>query len=79
MKKNDIVSIRITDVTVEGNGVGKHEGMAVFVPETAVGDEIKAKIVKVLKSYAYGIVEEIITPSQERVAHDCSKFAKWGG
>ena len=79
MKKNDIVSIRITDVTAEGNGVGKHEGMAVFVPETAVGDEIKAKIVKVLKSYAYGIVEEIITPSQDRVTPDCRHFPKCGG
>ncbi|MGN0614079.1 MAG: 23S rRNA (uracil(1939)-C(5))-methyltransferase RlmD [Porcipelethomonas sp.] len=79
MKKNEIVRLEITDITSEGNGVGKAEGMAVFVPETATGDIIEAKIVKVLKSYAYGIVHEILTPSPDRIAPDCPYFPKCGG
>ena len=32
MNKNDIVRLEITALTSEGNGVGRYEGMAVFVP-----------------------------------------------
>ena len=35
MIKNETVRIKITDVTAEGAGVGKYEGMAVFVRTAA--------------------------------------------
>ena len=38
MQKNQEIILEIIDVTNEGSGVGKYEGMAVFVPLTAVGD-----------------------------------------
>ena len=37
MTKNDIVNLEITSLTSEGSGVGRHDGMAVFVPFTAGG------------------------------------------
>lgn len=46
MQKNEIIDIEITDITTEGNGVGRYNGMAVFIPETAVGDVIEARIVR---------------------------------
>lgn len=79
MKKNQILKLEIIDITSEGNGVGKSDGMAIFVPETAVGDIINVKIVKVLKSYAYGIIHEIIKPSENRINIDCPYFPKCGG
>ncbi|MBQ8434561.1 MAG: class I SAM-dependent RNA methyltransferase, partial [Oscillospiraceae bacterium] len=79
MKKNQIIELEITDITSDGNGVGRYESMAVFVPETAVGDLLKVKIVKVLKSYCFGIVDEIISPSPDRVQTDCPHFPKCGG
>lgn len=79
MKKNDIAQIEITALTSEGSGVGRHEGMAVFVPKTAVGDVIAARIVKVLSSYAYGIIERIVKPSPDRIENDCPVFGKCGG
>ena len=45
IKKNDIITLTITDVTVEGNGVGKWNGITVFVPKCAIGDKIEAKII----------------------------------
>ena len=60
LNKNDVVTLEITALTNEGSGVGHYgadensRGMAVFVPFTAVGDVISCRIVKVLKSYAYG-------------------------
>lgn len=79
MNKNDIIELSITALTSEGSGIGKHNGMAVFVPKTAVGDIIEARIVKVLKNYAYGIIERIVTPSPDRVDNDCPAFGKCGG
>ena len=79
MKKNDFCSIEITGMTAEGNGVGRAEGMAVFVPHTAVGDVISCKIVKTAKSYCYGIIDKIITPSESRTESDCPVSDKCGG
>ncbi len=80
MKKNDLCTIEITGMTAEGNGVGRtDDGMAVFVPLTAVGDVISCKIVKLAKSYAYGIIDKIITPSADRIESDCKVSAKCGG
>lgn len=79
INKNDIVDLEITDITAEGNGVGRCGGMAVFVPSAAVGDVIKCRIVKVLKSYCYGIIEEIITASADRKDRGCHIQKSCGG
>lgn len=79
MKKNDLIELDITDVTLQGSGVGRYEGMAVFVPMTAVGDRIICRIVKVLKSYCFGITDTIITPSPDRAVRECDVYSKCGG
>ena len=48
--KNQVVELEITGLTAQGSGVGRVEGMAVFVPATAQGDVIRAKILKVAKN-----------------------------
>ena len=79
MNKNDIFTLDITDVTAEGFGVGRFEGMAVFVPFTAVGDKVKVAAVKVKPRYAYGRMLEILSPSENRIQVDCPYFYKCGG
>ena len=79
MKKNDIIELEITDISHEGSGIGHHDGMAVFVPLTAVGDKINAHILKLKKNYAFAKVQEILTPSNERVEVDCDVFTRCGG
>ena len=85
LNKNDVVTLEITALTNEGSGVGHYSadensrGMAVFVPFTAVGDVISCRIVKVLKSYAYGRLEAILTASPDRVENYCPVYGKCGG
>ena len=79
LKKNDIVTLTITDLTPEGAGVGKYEGYVVFVPKTAVGDMISARILKTLSSHGYGKCEEVLTASPDRCEPDCAVFSKCGG
>lgn len=79
MKKNEIIELEITDITHEGSGIGHHNGMAVFVPLTAVGDKIRAHILKAKKNYAFAKAEEIIIPSKHRIKTDCGVFSRCGG
>lgn len=79
MKKNDIIELEIESLTNEGCGIGRHEGMVVFVPMSAVGDQLQVKLLKVNKSHSYGKIEEIIFPSADRIESDCPVFGKCGG
>lgn len=79
LKKNELIELEITGITNEGSGVGRYEGLAVFVPLTAVGDVISCRIVKTAKSYCYGRLEQIITPSDRRIEPDCPVFRHCGG
>lgn len=79
MKKNDIVDILITDISNQGSGVGKYEGITVFVPETAIGDRARVKILKVKSNYCFAKVQELLDFSPCRIENDCAAFPKCGG
>lgn len=78
-KKNELIPMEITGMTHEGSGVGHLEGMAVFVPGAAVGDTLLVRIVKVNKSYCFGRLEQILTPSPDRILPDCPVSSRCGG
>ncbi|WP_283610514.1 23S rRNA (uracil(1939)-C(5))-methyltransferase RlmD [Faecalispora anaeroviscerum] len=79
LKKNEIVEMKITGMTAEGSGVGRAEGIAVFVPGAAAGDRLRVRILKTAKTYAFGKIEEILEPSSERIPPDCPSFLQCGG
>lgn len=79
IKKNEEYTIEITGMTTEGSGVGRVENTAVFVPNTAIGDKIRARVIKTAKNYAIGRAEAIIEPSQHRIEPDCACFFQCGG
>ena len=79
MKKNDIINLNIDAMSSLGSGIGRYEGLAVFVPLSAVGDTLKVKILKVKSNCAFGKIEEIIEPSKTRIESDCTVFSKCGG
>lgn len=80
MKKNDILKLNILSLSSEGSGVAKtDEGITVFVPNSAVGDELNVRIVKVHKTYAFGRVEEILKASPDRIPPTCAVGSQCGG
>ncbi len=79
VQKNEIVEIEITGMTAQGAGVGHYQGMAVFTPLTAPGDVARVRVVKAAKNYAYGRLEELVSPSADRMEPDCPCFAQCGG
>ena len=74
MKKNDFVNLEIFDTTLMGAGVGKHEGLTVFVDASVTGDVVKAHILKVKSNYAFAKIAEIIQPSEWRVDSNCGSY-----
>ncbi len=79
MKKNDDIILTISGMTAEGNGVGRYEGMAVFVPEVVVGERVSAHIIKVQKNYAVARLNEVIEKSGDRCESDCPVSHSCGG
>lgn len=80
MNKNDIIKLNITDLTGGGDGVGHaDDGRVVFVPNTAVGDQILAHVIKVKKKYAIAKLHEIIIPAVDRIESDCAISERCGG
>ena len=78
-KKGDIVQIEITDVSDQGQGIGKAEGMAVFVGGTVMGDVVSCELTKVKKRYAFGKLVEVVKPSEYRIEPMCQYSGQCGG
>lgn len=68
LQKNSSVRLSIESLSSDGAGVAHVGGMAVFVPFTAPGDVVNAKIVKVCKTHAFAIVQNVETPGPARRA-----------
>ena len=77
--KNDILTVKITDLGTTGEGIGKIDGYALFVKDTVIGDEVKVKIMKAKKNYAFAKLIEIVTPSPNRVVPPCPVAKSCGG
>ena len=71
LKKNDTITLDITDITDLGFGVGRHDGQVVFVSGCVPQDTADVKIIKVNKSYAVGRVEKITKKSPIRCEGRC--------
>ena len=79
LRKNQKITLSITGMTADGSGVGKYEGMAVFVPMTAIGDTIECTIVKTGKSFCFGKCDKVLESAECRIEPDCPQFRKCGG
>lgn len=79
IKKNEEYIITIEDMGSEGEGVGKIDGYTIFVKDAIPGDVARIKITKEGKSYGYGRLMEVITPSEYRVEAVCPVARKCGG
>lgn len=71
--------IEITGLTTEGKGVGRLDGMAVFVPDVLPGEVVRVQVLGQKKRYAWGKALEIIQKSEERVTSPCPSAARCGG
>lgn len=79
MKIGDIIEIEITSSGMDGEGIGRLDGIVVFIPQTLVGEIVKASITHIKKSFITAKVIKILKASQYRVKPICPVFFKCGG
>ena len=79
MKKNDIIPLEITGMTLQGDGIARYEGVPVFVPGTCPGDRIQALLLKAKPNCAFGKCAQLLEPSPERIDPGCEAFPRCGG
>ena len=78
-QQGQVVEITIENISDRGDGVGKFQGRAVFVPDTVTGDRLLVRLMKVKREYAHGKVQKIIEPSSYRIRPNCIVADKCGG
>ncbi len=79
MKKNDRIVLKIEDMGVGGEGIGKCDGFTFFVKDAVIGDTIEAKIMKMKKNYGYARLTEVLEPSAARREPVCAYARQCGG
>lgn len=79
MEKNELFQTEIVDMTEDGEGIGKVDGFTVFIKDTVIGDRVEAKLIKNKKTYGYGRLMKVLSPSAFRVEPACPVAAPCGG
>jgi len=79
MKKDDLITLKIEDMGVDGEGIGKLDGFTFFVKDAVIGDTVEAKIMKMKKSYGYARLMRVLEPSEIRVEPRCAYARQCGG
>ena len=73
------VEFQIQDVAFGGNGIGRAEGKAIFVPFTIDGEVVAARITHEKKNFAEADLTSVLEPSPHRVTPECPYFGRCGG
>ena len=76
LKKNDLVTVTIEDIGVNGEGIGKVDGYTLFIKDAIIGDTIEAKITKTKKNYGYARLVQVMKASEYRVKEPVCKMAR---
>lgn len=69
----------IEKVVYGGSGIGTYEGIKVFVPYSAPGDNLLVKINEKKRDYYIAEIKKILQPSPVRTNPPCQYFIRCGG
>lgn len=77
--KNQVLQVQVVDMSYQGYGVAKVNDFVIFIKGLLLDEVASIRLVKVFKTYAYAIIEEMIESSNQRVIPRCSVYDKCGG
>ncbi|MFA5928822.1 MAG: 23S rRNA (uracil(1939)-C(5))-methyltransferase RlmD [Candidatus Margulisiibacteriota bacterium] len=78
-KKDQRLTVSITELAYGGEGVGRVDGFVVFVPWAVPGDVVEVSVVQRKRSYCRGKIERFVEKSALRVEPPCPYFSRCGG
>ena len=73
------VELRIEKMAVGGAGLGRHNGLVIFVDYAAPGDLLLVEITEAKKNLSFAKIVKILEPSPARVKAPCPYFGVCGG
>lgn len=79
LQKDMELELTIEDMGVDGEGIGKADGVTLFVKDAVLGDVVRVKIMKMKKNYGYARLMEVLEPSPYRVEPKCAYHRQCGG
>lgn len=79
LEKNQLFTLTVDGFGQDAQGVCRADGMAVFVPGALPGEQVRVRIVKPMKNYAFGRLEAVLEPSAERAEAVCPSYKRCGG
>ena len=79
LTKNQIYEATIVDYTAEGQGIAKVDGCVVFIPNAIAGEVCRVRIEKAQKTWATGVLVEILQKSPHRIQRECPISSSCGG
>lgn len=79
VRRGQEVTLEITDLASNGEGVGRYQGFTVFVPGALPGERVKAGVISVQKSYARALVQEVLASAPGRALPACPVYPECGG
>lgn len=78
VRSGDVVDVTIDRLAQGGRGVARHEGFVLFVGRGLPGDRIRARVTRVRRSFAEGVLEELVEPGPETVPPQCDPAGECG-
>lgn len=75
----DRFTVMIEDIAFGGEGVARHNNFVVFIPFTALGEEVEVEVREVKRRFARARLLRVLKPSPERVTPACRWFGECGG
>ncbi|HEU5490078.1 MAG TPA: 23S rRNA (uracil(1939)-C(5))-methyltransferase RlmD [Gaiellaceae bacterium] len=79
VRKGEELELRVDSLAYGGSGVTRHDGFVVFVRGGVPGDDVRARVTKVKRGFAEGVVTEVVRRSSDRVDAPCPHFGVCGG
>lgn len=73
MTATERLTVHVDSIAAGGDGIARADGLVIFIPRTAPGDTVDARIVRKGR-LARGLVESIVTPSPVRAEPACPHY-----
>ena len=64
-QKDQMLTVEITDIGNDGEGIGKIDGYTLFIKDAVIGDKVSAKVMKAKKNFLGNIFEGYIKADED--------------
>ena len=75
----DELEVEVEKLIAGGDGLGRFEGIPIFIPRSAPGDRLRVRLVERRPDYGRAEIVEILEPGRGRREPPCPFFGRCGG